>query len=119
MSIAGSQASHVVSSVRQPSATIVAVDDHFEQVPLRELRNFTSRVLDRVKKGAIIEVTERGRPVARLVPVEMDDLDQLRAMGLLEPREDPGDPLEIEPIELAPGLPLPSETLRAMRADER
>ena len=101
-------------SVGRPSATIVAVD----QVPIRELRNFTSRVLDRVKNGAIIEVTERGRPVARLVPVEMDELEQLRALGLLEPREDPGDPLDIEPLELAPGLPLPSETLRQMRADE-
>lgn len=100
--------------VGRPSATIVAVD----QVPIRELRNFTSRVLDRVKNGAIIEVTERGRPVARLVPVELDGLEQLRALGLLEPREDPGDPLDIEPLELAPGLPLPSETLRQMRAHE-
>ena len=90
-----------------------------DQVPVRELRNFTARVLDRVKHGAIIEVTERGRPVARLVPVEMDGLDQLRAMGLLEPPDDPGDPLDIEPIEPVPGVPLPSEVLRQMRADER
>ena len=115
MSALESHALPMALDVGQPSATIVAVD----QVPIRELRNFTSRVLDRVKNGAIIEVTDRGRPVARLVPVEMDDLDQLRAMGLLEPREDPGDPLDIEPIEPTPGVPLPSEVLRQMRADER
>lgn len=86
---------------------------------MRELRNFTARVLDRVKQGAILEITERGRVVARLVPVDMDRWEQLRALGLIEPAEDPGDPLDIEPLELAPGLPLPSETLRQMRADER
>ena len=99
----------------ESSATIVAVD----QVPIRELRNFTARVLARVKHGEIIEITERGRPVARLVPAEADQWAQLYALGLLDPAEDPGDPLEFEPLELAPGLPLPSETLRRMRADER
>ena len=99
----------------QPSATIVAMD----QVPVRELRNFTARVLDRVKHGAVVEITERGRAVARLVPVEADRWEQLRALGLLDPPEDSGDPLELEPLDPAPGVPLPSETLRRLRADER
>jgi len=99
----------------QPTATIVAVD----QVPLRELRNYTSRVLDRVKRGAILEITERGRVVARLVPAEADQWDQLRALGLVEPAEQPGEPLDIEPLEPVPGVPLPSEVLRQLRADER
>ncbi len=99
----------------QPTATIVAVD----QVPLRELRNYTSRVLDRVKRGAILEITERGRVVARLVPAEADQWEQLRALGLVEPAEQPGEPLDIEPLEPVPGVPLPSEVLRQLRADER
>lgn len=97
------------------SATIVDVD----QVPVRELRNFTARVLDRVKHGAVLEITERGRPVARLVPVEMDDWELLHAIGLVDPPEEPGDPLEVEALEPAPGVPLPSEVLRQLRADER
>ncbi|HEV2768732.1 MAG TPA: type II toxin-antitoxin system prevent-host-death family antitoxin [Solirubrobacteraceae bacterium] len=37
-------------------------------VGVRELRQNLSRYLDRVKAGADLEVTERGRVVARLVP---------------------------------------------------
>jgi prevent-host-death family protein len=99
----------------QPSATIVAVD----QVPVRELRNFTARVLDRVKHGTSLEITERGRVVARLVPVDADRWEQLLALGLIEPAEALGDPLDLEPLEPAPGVPLPSAVLEQLRADER
>ena len=108
-------ARRVALDVGRTSATIVAVD----QVPVRELRNFTSRVLDRVKRGDILEITERGRVVARLVPAEADHWEQLRALGLVEPAEEPSNPLDIEPIEPVPGVPLPSEVLRQLRADER
>jgi prevent-host-death family protein len=39
-------------------------------VGVRELKTRLSAHLARVKGGATITVTERGRPVARLVPVE-------------------------------------------------
>jgi prevent-host-death family protein len=39
-----------------------------EAVGVRELRQNLSRYLDRVKAGEDLVVTERGRPVARLVP---------------------------------------------------
>ncbi|MBV8528920.1 MAG: type II toxin-antitoxin system prevent-host-death family antitoxin [Candidatus Dormibacteraeota bacterium] len=90
-----------------------------DQVPVRELRNFTARVLDRVKDGETLEITERGRVVARLVPVEAERWEQLRALGLIEPAEAPGDPLELDPLEPVPGLPLPSTVLEQLRADER
>ena len=96
-------------------ATIVAV----EQVPIRELRNFTRRMLDRVKAGEVIGVTDRGRAVARLVPVELDRWDELRALGLLEPAEEPGDPLEFEPLPPKPGVPLASEIIQRLREDDR
>lgn len=35
---------------------------------IRELKNRLSMYLDRVKRGETITVTERGRPVAELVP---------------------------------------------------
>ena len=40
-----------------------------KQVGLRELNQHASRVIDRVKRGEVVEVTDRGRPVARVVPV--------------------------------------------------
>lgn len=40
-----------------------------ERIGVRELRQHASRYLARVANGEPIEVTDRGRPVARLVPV--------------------------------------------------
>lgn len=40
-----------------------------EAVGVRELRQNLSKYLDRVKQGEALIVTERGRDVARLVPV--------------------------------------------------
>ena len=37
-------------------------------VPIRELQRETRAILDRVEKGESLEITRRGRPVARLVP---------------------------------------------------
>lgn len=39
-----------------------------ERVGVRELRQNASRYLDRVKAGETVEVTERGRLIALLVP---------------------------------------------------
>lgn len=43
---------------------------HVERVGIREVKNGLSRYLRRVKTGETITITERGVPVARLVPVE-------------------------------------------------
>ncbi|MFC7708790.1 type II toxin-antitoxin system Phd/YefM family antitoxin [Micromonospora lupini] len=40
-----------------------------EQVAVRELNQHTSRVLARVRAGETVEVTDRGEPIARLVPI--------------------------------------------------
>lgn len=48
-----------------------------EQVGMRELNQHASRVIERVRHGEVIEVTDRGRPVARVVPV-------MQAAGLLD-----------------------------------
>ncbi len=39
-----------------------------DRAGIRELRQYLSRYVDRVKAGETIEVTEHGRPVAALVP---------------------------------------------------
>jgi len=63
-------------------------------VGLRELRHRTSEVLARVRHGEIIDVTEYGRLVARIVPVEERDstpvLDRLAASGRVRPAVRPG-----------------------------
>ena len=52
-----------------------------DRVGVRELRQYASRVLDRVKNGETIEVTEHGRPVARIVPLGQRPWDDLIAAG--------------------------------------
>lgn len=44
------------------------LDDH--TVGLRELRHHTSEVFARVRHGETIDVTEYGKPIARIIPVE-------------------------------------------------
>jgi prevent-host-death family protein len=55
-------------------------------VGVRALREELSRHLDEVKDGHTITVTERGRPIARIVPVtELSTLERLRAEGRVTP----------------------------------
>ncbi len=55
-------------------------------VGIRELRLHGREVIDRVRAGETIEVTDRGRPVARLVPIlERSPYDELIAQGLIQP----------------------------------
>lgn len=46
-----------------------------QAVGVRELRQNLSACLARVKRGARLEVTEHGRPVALLVPVPVPETD--------------------------------------------
>jgi prevent-host-death family protein len=53
---------------------------------VRELRDHLSRYLERVRAGEELTVTDRGRPIARLVPVGgTTTLDRLIAEGLVAP----------------------------------
>ena len=54
------------------------------EVGVRELRNHLSRYLDRVRDGDELVVTDRGRAIARVVPVGgVRVLDQLIAEGVV------------------------------------
>ncbi|MGH7911618.1 MAG: type II toxin-antitoxin system Phd/YefM family antitoxin [Candidatus Dormibacteraceae bacterium] len=91
-----------------------------ERVGVRELRLNTRELLSRVEKGESLEVTSRGRLVARLVPaLRHRTLGQLVEEGLAVAPEDGGDLLDFEPLPPTPGVPLPSQILAEMRADER
>jgi prevent-host-death family protein len=88
-------------------------------IGIRELRQHASRHLREVEAGETITVTDRGRPVAQLVPIRpLSGYDRLVAEGKLVPGNG-GNLADIEPVEPTPGIPLPSEILERMRADER
>jgi prevent-host-death family protein len=92
-----------------------------DRIGIRELRQHASAYLDRVEHGATIEVTRRGRAVARLTPVRAATGDRLSVLldaGVIRPAEESGDVLDIVPGEPAGDL-LPSEALRQLRDEER
>lgn len=87
-------------------------------VGVRELRQRASELLRRVEDGESIEITDRGRSVAVLVPVPDDPLERLRAIGDLMPAEANLEDLP-DPLPLAPGSEVPSSVLARLRRDER
>lgn len=86
---------------------------------VRELRQRASELLRRVERGETIEITDRGRPVALLAPLpEGGRIERLRASGNLELATSDLNDLP-EPLELGPGIELPSVVLGRLRRDER
>jgi prevent-host-death family protein len=92
------------------------------RVGIRELRQQASALLRRVMAGEVLEITEHGHPIARLVPLRPSTLDQL----VLEGRASEADG---DLIDLMDELGLPvaadarshvlSDALAELRADER
>ncbi len=87
-----------------------------DRIGVRELRQHASRYLARVAGGETLEVTDRGRPVARLVPVERDQWQALLASGRVIRPSDEGDLLDDAPSDY--GIDASGE-LAAIRDDER
>ncbi len=64
------------------------------EVGVRELRNNLSRYLDRVRGGDEVVVTDRGRAIARVVPIGTERvLDRLIAEGIVTPARQPRRPM--------------------------
>lgn len=85
---------------------------------VRELRQNASKLLDRVAAGESIEITNHGRPVARLVPIDLTyprPFAVLVAEGLV--RGAGGRPWEVEPAPGPPGAPSSAQALEEQRAD--
>ena len=56
------------------------------EVGIRELRADLSRWIKRVQSGEDVLVTDRGKPVARIVPMDgQRKIDRLIALGLVDP----------------------------------
>jgi len=97
---------------------MVASDAH--SVGLRDLRHHTSEVLARVRHGEIIDVTEHGRLIARIVPVEDRQptpvLARLVESGRATLARRPGYRPRMRPGD---GTDLLSDALAALRDEER
>ncbi len=90
-------------------------------VGIRELRQQASAVLRRVVAGEVIEVTEHGHPIARIVPLRPGVLEQLVVEGRAV--EGAGDLLDVAdelhlPARPTGGLSV-SAALAELRAGER
>jgi len=93
---------------------------HDHSVGLRELRHNTSEVLARVRHGETIDVTEYGRLVARIVPVEQREptpvLDRLVEAGRVRLAARPG----FRPrMRAGDGADRLGDALAALRDEER
>ena len=87
---------------------------------LRELKDGLSQALRQVQAGETVEVTDHGRPIARIVRAWPSRAQQLLAEGRLIPPEKDGDLLDLwPPPPLQPDERLGSELLAELRADER
>lgn len=88
------------------------------EVGIRALQQNASAVVTRASEGEIIEVTDRGRPVATLGPVRRTGLEALIEAGLAQPARRRW-------ADVAPALPADAgvgtlgELLTDARADER
>lgn len=87
-----------------------------ESIGVRELRQHASRWLARVAAGESFEITERGRPIASLVPLAGSDWDRLVNAGAVV--SGTGRLRDFDPARAVDG-PALSELLAADRDDER
>jgi len=90
-----------------------------KRIGVRELRQRASEYLRLVEAGETVEITDRGRPIALLTPIQpLSALERLRAAG--EVIEAAGSFDDLPPaLPLAPGSETASAHLARLRADER
>lgn len=60
-----------------------------ERVGVRALQQHASETLRRASAGEVIEVTDRGRPIAKLVPIRGSGLAHLVDLGVARPARRP------------------------------
>lgn len=86
-------------------------------VGVRELRQQASVLLERVAAGEVVEITNHGRLVARLVPARPGgrSREQLIAEGDLLPGR--GSVLDVEPVRRPRGARPTSELLDELREE--
>jgi prevent-host-death family protein len=92
-----------------------------QRIGIRELRQHASVYVDLVEQGYTVDITNRGRLVAQMVPVRDPEspLERWIAKGVIERAEDQGSILEIDPYTgTGGGQPAASQVLAELRAAE-
>lgn len=87
-----------------------------KSIGVRELRQHASKYLEEVAAGESIEITDRGHPVARLVPITNDPWEDLINAGEVVKATRPMNVDNLEPAAYTHGA---SKTLEQLRRDER
>lgn len=85
-------------------------------IGVRELRQHASKYLEEVAAGESIEITDRGHPVARLVPITGDPWEDLVNAGEVVRAARSMNPNELKPTAYSQSA---SVTLERLRRDER
>jgi prevent-host-death family protein len=90
-----------------------------DRIGVRQLQQNASAAMRRVRRGERLEITDRGRPVAVLAPVDQGNvLDALEAAGRLTRAQD--DLLDLPaPVRLPSDIEPASRRLARLRASER
>jgi len=80
------------------------------RIGIRELRQHASVYVDLAEQGYTVDITNRGRLVAQLVPVREpgSPLERLIAAGIIEPAEEPGGVGDIDPYPAQAGSKAPA-----------
>jgi prevent-host-death family protein len=91
----------VVAPARTKKAKKSIVEIKIEEelrVGIRELRQDASRIIDLVKSGQSFLITEHGRPVAKLNPLQGPTLEDLIELGVITPATRKYDPAIDRPL---------------------
>ena len=89
---------------------------YMERIGLRELRQNASRYIAQVVQGETVEVTQRGRLVARIVPAGENTWDDMILRGDVVPAASSAGLLDEVPVDYRFDA---SAELQRLRADER
>jgi antitoxin (DNA-binding transcriptional repressor) of toxin-antitoxin stability system len=94
-------------------------DPALRRIGIRELRQHASVYVDLAEKGYTVDVTNRGRLVAQLVPARApgSPLERLIAAGVLEPAEEAGGAGGLDPYPAPPaGQPTAGDVIGSDRS---
>lgn len=83
---------------------------------ISEAKAKLSSLLDRVKAGEEVTITDRGKPVARIVPIPLDDVDWNERLERLEREGRVVRPKEKLDVEWFLSLPLPESRESVLEA---
>lgn len=84
-------------------------------VGIRDFRRHLGAYLQRVKDGEDVVITDRGKIVAKVVPVDrMSKREELIARGVITPAKRPRRPTDVERL-VAAEHPLSEEIIRQRR----